>query len=147
MNIQRATLDQLESLTGLFDSYRVFYEQVSDFVSARNFLGERLANGDSVVFMASEEEDAVGFVQLYPSFSSVSMRHSWILNDLFVKDSARKKGYGEELLKAAIAFARESGAKGITLETGKDNVEAQSLYEKIGFARETNYFYHFSIVQ
>ncbi|MFJ7753560.1 N-acetyltransferase family protein [Peribacillus muralis] len=146
MHIQRATLDQLESLTGLFDSYRVFYEQLPDLDSARIFLRERLVNGESVVFIAFEEEEAVGFVQLYPSFSSVSMRHSWILNDLFVKKSARQKGYGEELLKKAITFARESGAKGITLETGKDNVKAQSLYEKIGFARETNYFYHFSII-
>ncbi|MGE7878997.1 GNAT family N-acetyltransferase [Peribacillus muralis] len=146
MNIQRATLDQLESLTSLFDSYRVFYEQLPDLDSARIFLRERLVNGQSVVYIAFEEEDAVGFVQLYPSFSSVSMRHSWILNDLFVKESARKKGYGEELLKAAITFARGSGAKGITLETGKDNVKAQSLYEKIGFARESNYFYHFSTI-
>jgi ribosomal protein S18 acetylase RimI-like enzyme len=73
------------------------------------------------------------------------MMRSWILNDLFVKESARKKGFGEELLNAAIAFARETGAKGVSLETGQDNVKAQRLYEKIGFARESNHFYYFTI--
>ncbi len=145
MSIQKATLHELESLTELFDLYRVFYEQTSDPGRAREFLRERLTNGESVVFMAFDEGNPIGFVQLYPSFSSVSMMRSWVLNDLFVKESARKKGFGEELLNAAIAFARETDAKGVSLETGKDNVKAQRLYEKIGFARESNHFYYFTI--
>ncbi|WP_339200607.1 GNAT family N-acetyltransferase [Peribacillus sp. FSL P2-0133] len=145
MSIQKATLHELESLTELFDLYRVFYEQASDPGRAREFLRERLTNGESVVFMAYGEGNPIGFVQLYPSFSSVSMMRSWVLNDLFVKESARKKGFGEELLNAAITFARETGAKGVSLETGKDNVNAQKLYEKIGFVRESNHFYFFSI--
>ncbi|MGG0788957.1 GNAT family N-acetyltransferase [Peribacillus simplex] len=145
MSIQKATLHELESLTELFDLYRVFYEQASDPGRAREFIRERLTNGESVVFMAYDEGNPIGFVQLYPSFSSVSMMRSWVLNDLFVKESARKKGFGEELLKAAITFARETGAKGVSLETSKDNVNAQKLYEKIGFVRESNHFYFFSI--
>ena len=145
MSIQKATLHELESLTELFDLYRVFYEQTSDPGRAREFLRERLTNGESVVFMAFDEGSPIGFVQLYPSFSSVSMMRSWVLNDLFVKESARKKGFGEGLLNAAIAFARETGAKGVSLETGKDNVNAQKLYEKIGFARESNHFYYYTI--
>ncbi|WP_260285552.1 GNAT family N-acetyltransferase [Peribacillus aracenensis] len=145
MSIQKATLHELESLTELFDLYRVFYEQASDPGRAREFLRERLTNVESVIFMAYDEGNPIGFVQLYPSFSSVSMMRSWVLNDLFVKESARKKGFGEELLNAAITFAREAGAKGVSLETGKDNVNAQRLYEKIGFVRETNHFYYFTI--
>ncbi|MDP1420725.1 GNAT family N-acetyltransferase [Peribacillus simplex] len=145
MSIQKATLHELESLAELFDLYRVFYEQASDPGRAREFLRERLTNGESVVFMAFDEGNPIGFVQLYPSFSSVSMMRSWVLNDLFVKESARKKGFGEELLNAAITFARETGTKGVSLETGKDNVKAQNLYEKIGFVRESNHFYYFTI--
>ncbi|MFA1712075.1 GNAT family N-acetyltransferase [Peribacillus frigoritolerans] len=145
MSLQKATLHELESLTELFDLYRVFYEQTSDPGRAREFLRERLTKGESVVFMAFDEGIPIGFVQLYPSFSSVSMMRSWVLNDLFVKESARKKGFGEGLLNAAIAFARETGAKGVSLETGKENVNAQKLYEKIGFARESNHFYYYTI--
>ncbi|MCO0598147.1 GNAT family N-acetyltransferase [Peribacillus butanolivorans] len=145
MGIQKATLNELDSLTKLFDLYRVFYEQTSNLEGAREFLKERLTNEESVIFMAFDGDNPIGFVQLYPSFSSVSMMRSWVLNDLFVKGNARKKGFGEKLLKAAIAFAKETGAKGVSLETDKDNGNAQKLYEKIGFIRESNYFYYFSI--
>jgi ribosomal protein S18 acetylase RimI-like enzyme len=145
MSIQKATLNELNFLTELFDSYRVFYKQESDLEGARAFLKERLVNEDSVVFIAYDESNPVGFVQLYPAFSSVSMKRSWILNDLYVNSSARKKGIGEKLIMKAIEFAEETGAKGVSLETGHDNVTAQSLYEKIGFKKESNYFYYFSI--
>ena len=145
MSIQMATINELNFLSELFDSYRVFYKQESDFEGARAFLKERLINEDSVVFIAYDESNPVGFVQLYPTFSSVSMKNSWILNDLYVNASARKKGFGEKLIMKAIEFAEETGAKGVSLETGFDNVTAQSLYEKIGFKKESNYFYYFSL--
>ncbi|MEH7179798.1 GNAT family N-acetyltransferase [Neobacillus vireti] len=145
MSIQRATINDLNSLAELFNSYRIFYQQESNLEGAKNFLKERLTNGDSVVFIAFDEGNPVGFVQLYPTFSSVSMKRSWILNDLYVKASARKKGHGDKLINKAIAFAEETGAKGVSLETGNDNITAQSLYERIGFKKESNYFYYFSL--
>lgn len=145
MMIQRATINDLNSLTELFDSYRIFYKQESNLEGAKSFLKERLVNDDSVVFIAYDETNPVGFVQLYPTFSSVSMKRSWVLNDLYVNASARKKGFGEKLIKKAIEFAEETGAKGVSLETGHDNVTAQSLYEKIGFKKESNYFYYYSL--
>jgi ribosomal protein S18 acetylase RimI-like enzyme len=143
--IQKATINDLESLTVLFDLYRVFYEQTSDLEGAREFLKARILNDESVVFMAVDGEHPVGFVQLYPSFSSVSMVRSWVLNDLYVKEQFRGRGAGEKLIHNAIQFVKETGAKGILLETGKENSNAQRLYEKIGFERESNYFYYFSI--
>jgi ribosomal protein S18 acetylase RimI-like enzyme len=143
--IQRATINDLNSLSELFDLYRIFYKQESNLEGTKSFLKERLVNDESVVFIAYDEINPVGFVQLYPTFSSVSMKRSWILNDLYVNASARKKGFGEKLIKKAIEFAEETGAKGVSLETGNDNVTAQSLYEKIGFKKESNYFYYFSI--
>jgi ribosomal protein S18 acetylase RimI-like enzyme len=145
MSIQKATINELDSIAELFDSYRVFYHQESNLEGAREFLKERLVNEESVVFLANDGDNPVGFVQLYPTFSSVSMKKSWVLNDLFVNESARKKGFGEKLLEKAIEFAEETGAIGLFLETGHDNVTAQRLYEKIGFKKEPNYFYYYSL--
>ena len=145
MLIQKATIDELEVVTELFDLYRVFYEQASDLNAAKEFLKERMVNEESVIFVALEDNAALGFVQLYPSFSSVSMKRSWTLNDLYVKKQARGKGVGENLIKAALHFAKETGAKGVLLETGKENINAQRLYEKIGFVKETNYFYYYTV--
>jgi ribosomal protein S18 acetylase RimI-like enzyme len=145
MIIQKATINDLDSLTELFDLYRVFYEQGSDLEGVREFLEVRIMNDESVVFIARDEDNPVGFVQLYPSFSSVRMKRSWILNDLYVKEQFRGNGAGAKLIHKAIQFAKETGAKGVSLETGNENINAQRLYEKIGFERESNYFYYFSI--
>jgi len=145
MIIKKATINELDSLTELFDLYRKFYEQESDLDGARKFLKERIMNEESEVFIALEGSKPLGFVQLYPSFSSVSMQSSWILNDLFVKESARGQGVGEKLMKIALEFAKKTRAKGVLLETAEDNITAQRLYEKLGFEREANYFYYFNI--
>lgn len=145
MIIKKATLTDLDALTELFDLYRVFYEQRSNPDGAREFLQARIQNDESVIFLNVEGDQPVGFVQLYPSFSSVSMMRSWVLNDLYVKEQFRGRGAGENLINRAIQFAMETGSKGIMLETGEANLNAQRLYEKIGFERESNYFYYFSI--
>jgi ribosomal protein S18 acetylase RimI-like enzyme len=145
MSIKKAAIEDLDPLAELFNSYRGFYKQESNLEGARAFLKERLLYEDSVVFIAYDESNPVGFVQLYPTFSSVSMKKSWILNDLYVNASARKKGFGEKLIQKAMGLAEETGAKGLSLETGQDNVTAQRLYEKIGFKKESNYFYYLSV--
>jgi GNAT superfamily N-acetyltransferase len=135
ISIRRASVADLDCLVPLFDAYRQFYKQETDKEGARKFLAERLEGGESVVFLAFEDETAVGFTQLYPIFSSVGMRRSWLLNDLYVDAVARKKGIGERLLEAAKAWGRETGASWMMLETAIDNYPAQTLYQKNGWHR------------
>ena len=87
---------------------------------------------------------AVGFTQLYPMFSSVSAARTFILNDLFVVQEARRKGVGIELLKAATRFGRSVGAIRLSLSTAIDNQTAQALYESLGWVRDTE-FYAYSL--
>ena len=130
--IKRATVEDLKLIAPLFDLYRQFYQQKSDVSAAQLFLKDRLTKNQSIIFIISDEKKVVGFTQLYPIFSSVSMRPALILNDLFVMSDARGKGFGELLLKEAIHFAQESDAKSLSLETAHDN-PAQKLYEKLGW--------------
>lgn len=145
MSILKATLNDLDPLTELFDLYRMFYQQKSDINGAKAFIKDRLSNEESVIFIALDQNNPIGFVQLYPSFSSVNMKKTWVLNDLYVSESVRGKGFGEKLIKKALTFAGETGAKGVLLETNIENVPAQRLYEKIGFIKEKNHFYFFTI--
>ena len=113
VTIRRATTDDIEEIAKLFDAYRVFFEQGSDLSLAQEFLGDRLNNSESVIFCAyTSDERCVGFAQLYPSFSSVSAKRIWILNDLFVLESVRGMGIGTKLLSEIEAFGEESQAKG-----------------------------------
>ena len=75
--IRRASAADLDALVPLFDAYRMFYAQPSDPVRARDFLAERLANGESSVLVAERGPSAIGFTQLYPVFSSVRTARTW----------------------------------------------------------------------
>jgi ribosomal protein S18 acetylase RimI-like enzyme len=136
LEIVTASFDHLSKLAPLFDAYRVFYGQPSDVKAARAFLHERFMLGESIVFIAMLEDRAVGFTQLYPMFSSVSLRRMWILNDLYVEANVRGQRVGERLIERAVQLAKESGAKGIQLETAHTNTSGQKLYERLGFERE-----------
>jgi ribosomal protein S18 acetylase RimI-like enzyme len=136
MNVITATLESIEQLAPLFNAYRVFYEQSSDLAAATAFLRERFLLRESVIYMALEGDTALGFTQLYPSFSSVSLRRLWILNDLFVIPAVRGQRIGEALIGAAVKLAQESGAVGVQLETAHSNSSGQKLYERLGFQRE-----------
>lgn len=142
-NIARATAEHVDLLTPMFDAYRRFYGQPSDPGRARLFLLERLERGESVVFLAREGEAPVGFTQLYPSFSSVSTKRVWILNDLFVRPEARGRGIASSLLERAERFAAETKARGLELKTAKDN-PARYLYERMGWRRDEA-FHHYSL--
>jgi ribosomal protein S18 acetylase RimI-like enzyme len=133
VTVARAGLGDLDALAPLFAAYRAFYGRSEDLPLAHAFLGERLQRGESVALLARLDGAAAGFVQLYPSFSSVSAARTWILNDLFVALEARRRGVAQALLGAATAFARNDGAIRLELETDLDNHEAQSLYRAAGW--------------
>ena len=142
MRIIEASTKDIETMVPLFDGYRVFYKQDSNPEAARKFIRERLQRLDSVIFLAiSEKGEGMGFTQLYPSFSSVALQRVYILNDLFVSEAFRGKGIGETLLEHAKDFAREKGARGLTLETAIDN-PAQKLYERLGWKKDDKVFHY-----
>src|SRR5712691_2787467 len=141
--IARAGLTDLDALVPLFDGYRQFYGQRSDSVASRAFLRDRIERDESVIYLAYVDREAAGFAQLYASFSSVSLKRLWILNDLFVRSDVRRAGVGRALLERARQHAVGTGAKGLVLSTGVGNKAAQTLYGSCGWQRDDEFFqYH-----
>jgi len=140
LHVRQADASDIEALVPLFDAYRVFYGRPSDTDVARAFLLERFRHRESVVFIALQAHgSAVGFTQLYPSFSSVSAARSFILNDLFVVPEARRSGVAIQLLAAAAHYGRAAGAVRLSLSTAVDNESAQALYASQGWIRDTRF--------
>lgn len=140
--IQQANINDVERIAPVFDAYRVFYQQPSDLDLARRFIFERLKNQESILFLASDTSgQTLGFVQLYPSYSSVSAQRLWILNDLYVHQSARRQGIARKLMDRARDFAISTKAKGLFLETAHDNYQGQSLYTALGYQKNSEYYY------
>jgi ribosomal protein S18 acetylase RimI-like enzyme len=145
MSIRQAMPEDLDLLAPLFDAYRQFYRQPQDLPLARAFLEARLGAGDSVIYLAEEDDGTVpGFVQLYPLFSSTGPRPGriWLLNDLYVVPSARGRGVGRRLMDRARRHAEETGAQSIELATARSNTRAQSLYQSLGYRRDEEFFYY-----
>jgi GNAT superfamily N-acetyltransferase len=145
IEIQKASADDTEMIAPLFDAYRVFYNQPTDIDGALGFIKERLQQNESVIFVAFINDKAIGFIQLYPIFTSVGMQRAWLLNDLFIHPSARGKGVGTALLDAAKDFGRSANSKWLMLQTASDNYSAQALYKKNGWKKETDLFYRFDL--
>lgn len=130
---RKATIQDVPQLAELFDQYRVFYHKDSDVLAAESFLTERIESKDSEIFVAEDKGRLVGFVQLYPLFSSTRMCRYWLLNDLYVNENYRGKGYSKALIEETKTVCRSSKAAGILLETGKNNDIGNQLYPACGF--------------
>ena len=145
MIIEVATMKHVAGVSRLFDLYRQFYECEPDIELANRFISDRITNNESRIFVAMEGSEAMGFVQLYPSFCSVEAIKIQILYDLYVDASARGSGLGRKLMNRASGFAKKSGAKRIDLLTGHSNKIGQHLYEALGYELVDENFYAYSL--
>ena len=140
LEVVQATPADVGDVAPLFDAYRQFYKKPPDLEAARRFLFARLSKGESVLFLARHDARVVGFVHLYPVFSSVNLTRQWILNDLYVVAEARKLGVGRALMKRAHQLAEDTQADSLTLETAIDNYASQKLYESLGWKRDEEFY-------
>jgi GNAT superfamily N-acetyltransferase len=125
---------------GLFDEHRQQHSQPPNPEGARAFLAERLERRDSVIFFASEGsgsfQRALGFTQLYPSYSSVWMKRIWILEDLYVLSDWRRRGIARMLHERARHLAVETRARGLAFSGARENEAARYLCETLGYVRD-----------
>lgn len=152
LRIIQACPDQLDQLVPLFEGYRKHYGAKPDPEGARAFLLDRMADLQSVVYLAIGSQDegpeeAMGFVQLYPGYSSVSMCRVWNLHDVYVSHSARGAGVGHALIDKARHLAEHTGAAGLVTSFRHHNVGAQKLFRSTGFIHDDEFEYYFLPVE
>ncbi|TFF38360.1 GNAT family N-acetyltransferase [Pseudomonas sp. RIT623] len=142
MRIIQATLDHLDLLTPLFVKYREFYGQLPYPDSSRAFLEKRLKRKESIIYLALPDDGddrLMGFCQLYPSFSSLSLKRVWILNDIYVAEDSRRMLVADHLMREAKKMAKESNAVRMRVSTSSDNEVARKTYESMGFRKDTEF--------
>jgi ribosomal-protein-alanine N-acetyltransferase len=138
--VRVATAADASRIAPLFDAYRQFYGLPSDPPLAQRYLAQRLALGESVVLLAEDAGGkALGFVQMYPTFSSLHAARVFVLYDLYVAPDARRLGVARRLMEAAATYARTAGAVALTLQTARTNDAAQRLYEALGWRRDEDF--------
>jgi ribosomal protein S18 acetylase RimI-like enzyme len=142
IEIRLANMTDTESVANMFDQYRQFYEQAANIKLAEEFITARIINQQSIILVAENAGELVGFCQMYPTFCSVEAAPIVVLYDLFVVDIARKTGAGRALMLAAQSYAKENGFTRLDLSTAKTNVNAQALYESLGWQRDSQFYYY-----
>lgn len=143
ITVRQAVFADLDEVVILFGQYRAFQGKTAAPTAEREFLSARFDHGESTIFIAHDGPSPVGFAQLYPSYSSVSLARVFVLNDLFVAEAGRRKGVASRLLAAVQDYAWSLGAVRVTLNVARDNQPGQALYEALGWRADSQFnMYH-----
>jgi ribosomal protein S18 acetylase RimI-like enzyme len=141
VHVDRASPNDLDDVLPLVTAYRAFYEQKPNVERERELIEKHLREGRSTIFVARSESDrAIGFAQIFQTWSTVWLGPSLIFEDLYVVPEARGSGVATKLLERAIEHAKEIEAAGMFLETAMDNVTAQRVYARAGWSREGRFY-------
>lgn len=143
MTIRKCREDDITQLAVLFDMYRVFYKKNSDIEGATFFLRTLILNNASTIFIAVNSSNIIiGFVQLYPLYSSTRMKSLLLLNDLFVSPDYRGKGISKLLIEDVKKYCVEVSSCALILETAKNNIAANRLYKSTSFMLDEEHNYY-----
>jgi GNAT superfamily N-acetyltransferase len=137
MTVHRAMADDAAALAPLFDAYRRFFTGGNDLKRSAHFLSERLERDECVVFFARMNSDPIGFIQLYPLWSSWYCARIWFLSDLYVAEHARKHGAGRLLVERVKEYAHETSASSVMVELPLGEPHLRAFYANLGFHEDS----------
>ncbi|MBV7506694.1 GNAT family N-acetyltransferase [Bacillus sp. sid0103] len=141
--VRQATIEDLPKLVPIFDSYREYFKHPKNPSKVENFLYEKFEHLESVIFIAEQESEVIGFAQLYPIFSSLSLQRVWLLNDFYIAEDCRNRGIGKQLFAKVKEFTLLTKSKGIELSVEHSNERAWHFWEKQGFKIDNEFRYYF----
>ncbi len=101
----------------------------------RSHRRSRLSEDDTVTYLARQEGALVGYVSAEqttppPLFQQTSYCH---VDELFVREPARGRGIGTELLETVERWAAENDCTLMKLNVDSGNEPARALYEQAGY--------------
>ena len=92
-----------------------------------------LNDTSTILFAIIEEEKMIGFMNIQCFYSIWSHGKVFFLDDFFIEENFRRKGYGEKALKDLQKYAKKSGIKRIQLMAENTNPKAIEFYKKHKF--------------
>jgi GNAT superfamily N-acetyltransferase len=135
MAIRDATESDLSALMPLLRGYCDFYEANPGDTELEHMARALIAapEEDGFLLVADDDESGVvGFAACGWKWSSLRGARIVVLEDLFVAEPARGRGYADALIEATAQIARRHGAPAVTWLTAPDNHRAQAVYDRVG---------------
>lgn len=155
MNIRRATIEDDLLLSSLCtDVQRLHANHIPDIFKmpqsedfAVSFFGEILADPTASIYIAEEEQRALGYIfcKLFERPESVFTHPNRFLQieHISVRPDAQNHGVGEVLMQRAAKLAREIGVTKIQLSSWDFNTQAHTFFEKHGFSKIEHRFWSY----
>jgi ribosomal protein S18 acetylase RimI-like enzyme len=144
ITVRQASIHDLHNIVPVFDAYREYFQQERNPLAVQKYLFDKFEHRESVMFVAEKQSQIVGFAQLYPTFSSLTLQRVWTLNDFFIIQNYRNRGIGQQLVLAVKEYGALTKAKGIELTVQHANTKEWNFWEKRGFMMDKefrSYFY------
>ena len=108
--------------------------------SIKNVIELINSNNIGRVWLIYLNNKAIGYIVLCFSYSLVSLGQDAKIDEFYIDDEYRKKGIGTQILKIVMKNSKKLGLNRLYLEISKNNIAAQTLYEKLNFKVRDNYF-------
>ena len=96
------------------------------------------ASGVKIILEENGQQIGRGF--LYLLTNDLHQEPFGFIEDIFVEEKFRGKGYGEKITMAIIEEARKNGCYKLICTSRFSNERAHHLYEKLGFKKHGNEF-------
>jgi GNAT superfamily N-acetyltransferase len=141
MMIEHVRDEHFDDVARLYHSYREYFarDAADDASVSTTFLRERITKAECVLFVAVVDGRPVGFINLYPLWSSWYCRRIWFVSDLYVDEAARGHGAAAQLVERAKAFACDSGASSMMVELPKHEPHLYKFYANLGFIQDKTF--------
>jgi GNAT superfamily N-acetyltransferase len=139
-NVWIAGRDDVAPVTGLMADFRAWMGYDDDLPrdGIRGVVERLIRDPQTDYLLAAPEEGvpAAGICQLRYRLSVWTATDDCWLEDLFVRDEARRRGLGRALVDGAVERARARGCKRIELDVDEQDERALAFYGAMGFTLE-----------
>ncbi len=137
--VWRAEREECGAVAGLLVEFRDWWGRTAPSDASFHASVDRLMAGTDAEFLLGSAGGggaaaAAGVCQLRFRFSVWHAAEDCWLEDLFVREAARRSAGGAGLVEAALERARSRGCACVELDVDEGNRAALALYERFGFS-------------
>lgn len=110
------------------------YEKMEDQVKAtiESIKESLFVRKDARVILAEENDQAIGFALYFKTYSTFLGKANYYLEDLYINENKRGKGYGKKILSHLASIAYEDKAERLEWVCLDWNKPSIAFYQKIG---------------
>jgi len=139
MKIRFAEEKDLTSIIELCKAHAQYERSSFKEENKKELLSKHILNPDSNIkcLIAESDTEIIGYATFFKQFSTWDVGYYIYVDCLFLKDSARGKGTGKQIMELIRAFSKEEGCSVIQWQTPDFNTRAIKFYSQLGAERKS----------